>query len=101
METWVLSVEQWRNIIIILEGLNINTEKSFSRLKGLNKTRVYNNAILLSRHKIPERHRKIVPNTIRRISIQCKGRTNRDVLAIILPRNLCNLIKSQHLTPLN
>jgi len=80
METWTLSVEEWRNIIIILKSLNINTEKSFSSLKGFKKTRIYNNAILLSRYKIPERHRKIVPHTIRRISIRCKGRANRDVL---------------------
>ncbi len=101
METWVRSVEQWVNIINILEGLNINTEKSFSSLRGFNKTRVYNNAILLSRHKIPERQRKIVPDTIRQISIRCKGLANRDVLTIILPRTLCNLIRSQSPTPLN
>jgi len=80
METWVRSVEQWINIIIILEEFNINTKKSFSRLKGFNKTRVYNNAILLSRYKIPKQQRKIVPDTIRLISIRCKGRANRDVL---------------------
>ena len=101
METWVRPVEQWREIINILEGLNINTEKSFSRLKGFDKTRFFNNAILLSRNKISPQHRNIVPNMIRRISIQCKDRDDRDFLAIKLPRNLCNLIRSQSPIPLN
>ena len=95
METWTLSVEEWAKIINILEGLNINTEKSFSRLRGFNKTKVYNSAILLRRNKIPRQHRSIVPSTIRRISMQCKGRANKYVLAIKLNRNLCNLIRSQ------
>lgn len=101
METWTLSVKEWQDIISKLEKLQTPKGTSFNKLKGFNKTRVYNNAILLGRNKISPQHRNIVPSTIRRISIQCKGRSKKYVLAIKLPRNLCNLIRSQSPTPLN
>jgi hypothetical protein len=98
METWTLSVEKWRKIIDILNRLNINTT-SFSKLRGFNKTRVYNNAILLRRNKIPSNHRAIISRTIRKIRTACKGKTSDTVIKINIPKNLCNLIRSQSPTP--
>ncbi|NBP57103.1 hypothetical protein EBU71_11335 [bacterium] len=94
METWNLSVAKWREIITILKSLRTPTNTSFATLKGLNKTRVYNNAILLSRHKISPHHRRIVVNTIRKISNNCRGFDDTIIISILIPRTLCNLIRS-------
>lgn len=95
METWKLSVKEWRKIIYLLQNLNIPTKRSFSKFTGHQKTNLYAQAKKLMRKKISPTHRGIIPRTIRKIREACKEKSNDTVIKINIPQNLCNLIRSQ------
>jgi hypothetical protein len=95
METWKLSVEEWKKIIYILESLNIPTKILFSNVSGHRRTNLYNRAKRLRRKKISSTHRGIIPRTIRRITNACKGKSDDTVIKINITQNLCNLIRPQ------
>jgi|GEM_PF-1380468 len=100
METWNLSVEQWQNIISILNSINLPSKIKFRQANGREKTLLFQKAEILGHKKIPPRHRGIIITTIRNISSKIQNKDSGQIVTINIKTTVYRLIKSKLTPPL-